>query len=170
MEQQSKVLMPSNKLGIIYGFGTGIVLVIYNFLLQVLNVQSRSLLYYVVIAIFLAGVLAFCYAFSRREENDTTFGGIFKGGFRMVAIVILVLVVATVITVVADPSIKADALKSNEAAMTAAKRSPAEIAQSMKSLKDNFVLMQVMGIVFSYIFYGVVFAAIGAALFRKNKA
>lgn len=161
--------MPSNKLGIQYGLVTGLLMVIYNFVLQFLKVAPDSLLYYVVVAIFFGGVLAFCFAFSKKEENDISFRGMFKGGFRMIAILTLVLLAATLITAFLDPSIRQESMNANRAAFVAQGKTPADVEIAMKNASDNFTLMLVMGVVFTNIFYGVVFTVIGAAIFRKNK-
>jgi len=169
MEQANKGALPSNKQGIIFGVITGIAMVVFNLIIRWKQVPQSSVINFFVLAIYLIGVLAFCFLFSKNDANDTEFKGMFKGAFRMVAIVTIVLLAAALINVAVDPSLKKEILDNNLAALEAAKKTPAEIDEAMKLSRDKFTLMIVMNTVFANIFYGVVFAAIGAAIFRKNK-
>lgn len=169
MEQQTKAGMPSNKLGIIFGAVTGLSMVIYNLILRLTHVADTSWLNFMVLVIYLIGVLGFCYAFSKEADQDTSFGGMFKGGFRMVAIVTIVLVTAALLNVLIDPNLKKEIMANNLAALKAAQKTQTEIDAAMKISSDKFTLTIVMTSVFSNIFYGVVFTLIGAVIFRKNK-
>jgi len=169
MALENKAVLPSNKLGITFGLITGLAMVIYNIVLRVTHVPDASWLNFMVLVIYLIGVLWFCFAFSKQEEQDTSFGGMFKAGFRMVAIVTILLVAAALINVWVDPGLKKEIMANNLAALKAAKKSQAEIDEAMKISNDNFTLTVVMASVFSNIFYGVVFALVGAGIFRKSK-
>jgi hypothetical protein len=170
MEQQTKAGMPSNKSGMIFGAVTGLSMVIYNLILRLTHVTDASWLNFIVLVIYLIGVLGFCYSFSKNAEQDTSFAGMFKGGFRMVAIVTIVLIAAALLNVLIDPGLKKEIMANNLTALKAAKKTQAEIDEAMKISNDNFTLTIIMSSVFSNIFYGVIFALVGAVIFRKNKA
>jgi len=87
MTAANNTVLPSNKSGIVFGLATGIAMVVYNLVLRTTHVPDASWLNFMVLVIYLVGVLWFCYAFGRNDRNDTSFGGMFKGAFRMVAIV-----------------------------------------------------------------------------------
>lgn len=169
MAIENKAALPSNKSGITFGLATGLAMVIYNLALRLAKVPDTSWLNFMVLAIYMIGVLWFCYAFGKNQHNDTSFGGMFKGGFRMVAIVVIVLVMAALLTIAIDPNIKQEIMNNNLTALIAAKKSQKEIDDAMKLAKDNFTLMIIMNAVFTNIFYGVIFTLLGAAIFRKNK-
>ncbi len=169
MAQENKAVLPSNKQGIIFGLVTGIAIVIFNLIVRWQHVPEKSTINFFVLAIYMIGVLWFCFSFSKNDSNDTSFAGMFKGGFRMIAIVTIVLLAAALINVWVDPSLKKEIMDNNLAALTEAKKTQAEIDNAMKLSRDNFTLMIVMNAVFSNIFYGVVFVLVGSAIFRKNK-
>ncbi|KAA5536289.1 DUF4199 domain-containing protein [Taibaiella lutea] len=170
MASETKAILPSNKLGITFGLATGLSMVVYNLILRMMHVPDASWLNFMVLVIYLVGVLWFCYIFSKNENHDTSFGGMFKGGFRMIAIVTIVLLTAALLTVFIDPSVKKEIMDNNLAALVAAKKTKAEIDSAMKLARDNFTLMIVMNAVFTNIFYGVIFALVGAGIFKKSKA
>lgn len=170
MISENKAALPSNKTGIVFGLATGIAMVIYNMALRMAHVPDASWLNFMVLVIYLAGVLWFCYVFGKNDSNDRSFGGMFKGSFRMVAIVTIVLVAAALINVWVDPNLKKEILANNLAALKAAKKSQQEIDEAMKLSNDKFTLTVVMASVFSNIFYGVLFSLAGAGIFMKRKA
>lgn len=169
MVSENKAALPSNKSGIIFGLTIGLTMVVYNLILKVAHVSETSWLDFMVLVIYLVGVLSFCYVFSKNEDNDTSFGGMFKGGFRMIAIVTLVLVAAALLNVWIDPNLKKEIMANNLAALKAAKKTQAEIDAAMKISNDNFTLTIIMTSVFSNIFYGVIFVLVGAGIFKKSK-
>lgn len=161
---------PETKgLGMIYGLLTGLVMIIYSLILHFSNVSMGSWLNFVVLAIFLAGVVAFCLAYGKSMNNQVTFGMVFKAAFRMVALTTLLMVAWALIAIFVFPEMKEKALEYSRQAMVEKKLSATQIEESMKFTRDKYTLLTTMMVMFSNLFYGVVFSLVGAAITKKDK-
>jgi hypothetical protein len=169
MEVQDKAALPSNKQGIIFGFATGLLMVVYSLILRAIHVPDDSRINFSVHVIFLLGILWFLYSFSKDTTHDNGFASLFKAGFRMVAIVTIVLLISTLLTVYLDPGMKERAMKYNMDILIKDKVKPAAIETEMKLAKENFTMSIVMATLYRNLFEGVLFSLAGAAIFKKNK-
>ena len=170
MEQQTKAGMPSNKLGITFGLVTGLAMVVYSFILKFIHAPERSPMNFVVYILFLLGVLYFIYNYSKDDSHANGFADLFKAGFRMVSIVTIIMLLTTLAMLYLDPSIKQNGLQGHLEDLQQLKKSPAEIVTEMKAAKENFVMSNVMSVLYLHIFLGVCFSAVGATFFKKDKA
>lgn len=170
MELQNKTATSSNKLSLWAGVAIGLAMVLFNLLLKIMKVPEDSKLNFAVLIIFLIGVMAFCYKYSQGADNDTSFGGIFKAGFKMIAVVTLILLAYSLLTFYFDPNLKAELLANNIAKIKALNKSPEETAEEIKNTNEHFTLALSMNVIYTNIFQGVILLLIGAGIFKKNKA
>jgi hypothetical protein len=168
MASENKAALPSNKSGIIFGLITGGAIVGYSFLMKFINAPEQSPVHFIAHLLFLLGVLWFIHSYSKEAGHDSTFKGLFKAGFRMVAIVTIVMLITTLLMLYMDPSIKEKSLQGYFEELQRLKKSPAEIKTDMAAAREHFVTSQVMSVLYLYIFEGVLFTLAGAALFKKN--
>lgn len=169
MAIEHKAVLPSNKLGIVFGLVTGGAIVGYSFLMKAIHTPVESPVNFVVHVIFLLGVLWFIYSYSKENTHENTFKDLFKAGFRMVAIVTLVMLVTTLLMLYFDSSIKEKYLQGYHVELQRLKKSPAEINSEIAKARERFTMSEVMLTLYQYIFEGVLFTLAGAALFKKNK-
>lgn len=166
--QQQKVGLNKGPL-VLWGFITGLLMVVYSYLLQVSKVPETATLKYWVLAIFALGVVTYCFRFAKINNNKVTFGDVFKAGFQLVALCTLVLVSWDVVSIMAFPELKTEALSIAREQMMADKIPQETIEQNLKVAADKYTTMTIMMTVFSNVFYGVLFSAAGALLTKKNK-
>lgn len=159
----------SKSLSISYGLLTGLAMVAYSLMLHFTNVSMTSWLNYVVLAIFLVGVLLFCLAYGKSKDHYVTFGNVFKAGFRMVALTTLVMLAWAIIAILVFPEMKEKSLEATQQQLVKQKMSAEKIEETMTMTRDKYTLLTVMVVMFSNLFYGVVFSLIGAAITKKNK-
>lgn len=159
----------SKGLSMNYGLLTGLAMVVYSLVLYFTNVSMTSWLNYVVLAIFLVGVLLFCVAYGKRKDHEVTFGNVFKAGFRMVALTTLVMLAWAIIAILVFPEMKEKSLEATQQQLVKQKMSAEKIEETMTMTRDKYTLLTVMVVMFSNLFYGVVFSLIGAAITKKNK-
>jgi MFS family permease len=159
----------SKGLSMTYGLLTGVAMVVYSLVLHFTNVSMTSWMNYVVLAIFLVGVLLFCLAYGKSKDHNVTFGNVFKAGFRMVALTTLVMLAWAVIAILVFPEMKEKSLEATQQQLVKQKMSAEKIEETMTMTRNKYTLLTVMVVMFSNLFYGVVFSLIGAAITKKNK-
>lgn len=164
-QQQDK----SKGLNLAYGLVTGLAMVIFGLALHFTNVSMGSWLNFIILAIYLAGVVLFCMAYGKSKDHFVTFGAVFKAGFRMVAFTTLIMLAWTIIAIFLFPEMKEKALEYSQQQLVERKMTAEQIEQSMKMTRDNYTLGVVMYVMASNLFFGVIFSLIGAAITKKNK-
>jgi phosphatidylglycerophosphate synthase len=152
-----------------YGLLTGLAMVVYSLILYFANVPLTAWYSYLILVIFLIGVLLFCVAYSKSKAHEVTFGSVFKAGFRMVAFTTLIMLAWTIISIFAFPEMKEKVLEESYQMMVQKKIPAKQIEESMQMTRDKYTLITTMGVMFSNLFYGVVFLLIGSAIAKKKK-
>ncbi|RYZ38208.1 MAG: DUF4199 domain-containing protein [Sphingobacteriales bacterium] len=101
----------SRRLGLVYGLLTGIAMVVFSLVLYFTHVSMDSWLNYMVLVIFVLGVVAFCIAYGRSQHQNVSFGMVFKAGFRMVAFTTLIMLAWAVLAIFVFPEMKEQSLE-----------------------------------------------------------
>lgn len=159
----------SKGLSITYGLFTGLAMIVYSLILHFANLPMESWINFLVLAIFLAGVVLFCMAYGKSKDHQVTFGNVFKAGFRMVAFTTIIMLAWGLLAILVFPEMKEKALEFSQQQMVKQKMTAEQVETAMKMTRDKYVLITIMTVMFSNLFYGVVFTLIGAAITRKNK-
>lgn len=151
-----------------YGLFTGLALIILALVLHFADLSYESWAKWLQFAIFLAAILLNAMAFSKANDHNITFGNAFSSGFKMTSIVTLILIAWTLISLQIFPEIKDKAL---EIAMTEMEKQNLSEEQAEKGLsmwRDNFTVLSIGAVLLAYMFWGLVFSLLGAAIAKKK--
>jgi|GEM_PF-466430 len=152
-----------------YGLLTGLAMVVCSLVLYFANVPAGSWLNYIVLVFLLAGVIMFCFSYSKENDYFVTFGSVFKAAFRMVAAATLVVVAWALLSSWLFPDMKEKALQDMMEQIVKSNTPREQIDQEMKMRSKYYTVFMTMVVLFSNLFYGFVFSLIGAAVTKKRK-
>lgn len=151
-----------------YGLFTGLALIILALVLHFSDLSYESWAKWLQFAIFLVAILLNAMAFSKANDHHITFGNAFSSGFKMTSIVTLILIAWTLISLQIFPEIKDKAL---EIAMTEMEKQNLSEEQAEKGLsmwRDNFTVLSIGAVLLAYMFWGLVFSLLAAAIAKKK--
>lgn len=158
------------QLGIRFGLGTALAMIGYSLFLHFGHVPQDSWLNYLVLPLFFLGVWVFCRAYSKSQDYLVSFKDVFKAGFRMVAFTTVMMIAWGWVSAWVFPEMKELALEATRQQLTASGLPETEIEKTMAQTRDKYLLIGTMTLLFSNVFYGVVFCLISAGIVKKKKA
>jgi hypothetical protein len=158
----------SRKLTLSYGITAGVAMGIFNLILYFTKVDYTSWINYIVLAIYAISVYAFLFHYAKSKQFQINYGGLFKAGFRCVAVITLVMLGFAIIGFYLTPEIKAATLEAGKQELLRQGNSAAEVDKQVKEASDKYNQVTAMFTVFSNIFYGVVLVALSALFVKKQ--
>jgi len=161
MEQ--KITTPSTK-GIIISLGMIIISMITTFLNAKVNGSFQWLGY----IIFLAGIILSISYYGKQVDHQSTFGNYFAHGFKISAIVTIIMIIYVVIFMSLFPEFKEKALDEARKGMENKNMSEEQVDKAFEMTKKFFTVFLIAGTLVSYLFFGAIAALIGAAITKKN--
>ncbi len=162
--------MEKKQTHIVYGFVTGIIMVVVGLVLYVTGLAFKSqAMSYVSQVPFLVGVIMNAMAYSKANDGFVTFGNVFGSCFKMSMIVALVMMVWSFISMFVFPEMKDKALTMMQEQMAKnPKVTDEQVEMSVNMMKKNWNVFMIAGAVFGTLFYGAIFSLIGGAVAKKN--
>jgi Protein of unknown function (DUF4199) len=164
--------MKEAKTQVVYGLGTGLVLIVTYIVFYVTGVafnRSLSWMQNLVFVPFFVGLLLNAYAFTEQNKGYVTYGKVFFNCFQATMIITLIMVAYTLLSSMLFPNIK-------EKAIALAREKMAENPQMTEEIMDQSIAMttkwwnviMVSSVVFMELFAGAIFSLI-VAIFPKKK-
>lgn len=162
--------MEKKQTHIVYGFVTGIIMVVVGLVLYVTGLAFKSqAMSYVAQIPFLIGVIMNAMAYSKANEGFVTFGNVFGSCFKMSMIVALVMTAWSFISMFVFPEMKDKALTMMQEQMVKnPKVTDEQVEMSVNMMKNNWNAILIAGAIFGTLFYGAIFSLIGGAVAKKN--
>lgn len=162
--------MEKKQTHIVYGFVTGIIMVVVGLVLYVTGLAFKSqAMSYVSQIPFLVGIIVNAMAYSKANDGFVTFGNVFGSCFKMSMIVALVMMVWSFISMFVFPEMKDKALTMMQEQMAKnPKVTDEQVEMSVNMMKKNWNVFMIAGAVFGTLFYGAIFSLIGGAVAKKN--
>jgi Protein of unknown function (DUF4199) len=162
--------MEKKQTHIMYGFITGIIMVVLGIVLYVTGLTFKNeAVQYIAQIPFLVGVILNAMAYSKANDGFVTFGNVFGSGFKMSLIVAIVMVVWSFIAMFVFPDMKDKVLAlAREKMLVNPKVTEEQIDMSLNVMKKYWTAIMVAGALFGTLFYGAIFALIGGAIAKKN--
>jgi len=162
--------MEKKNIHIMYGFVTGIIVVITSLILYITGLMFKgSYISMISMVPFLAGIIMNAMAYSKANDGFVTFGNVFGSCFKMSMIVAIVVVVWNVIALFALPEMKTKVIEmSREAMLKDHKASDEQIDMVINGMSKYWGYMAVGGAIFSTLLYGAFFSVIGGAVAKKK--
>lgn len=161
--------MEKKQTHIVYGFITGIIMVIVSLVLYLTGLMFKSNYMSMLSMVpFLIGIILNGMAYSKANEGFVTFGNVFGSCFKLSMIVAIVLVAWNVIALFALPEMKTKIMEIQREAYAKSKMSDEQIEMTMNMMKKYWNVFAIGGVILSMLFWGAIFSLIGGAIAKKN--
>ena len=129
---------------------------------------QQSMMQTLAIVIMVGGIVAFVNLYGKAKNNQVTFGNLFVYGFKITAIITLVVILCNVVFYLSFPELKAKILEASRQTMVAeGKKTDAEIEEVLKAARNGFWVYMAGSILFIYAIIGAVASLAGAAVTKK---
>jgi len=165
-------MMEKKNVHIMYGFITGIVMVITSLIIYITDISFKpggEKTIYVVYLPFLVGIISNSMAYSKANNSFVTFGNIFGSCFKATMIIILVMIGWGIISSVVFPEMKEKTLrKIQETLMKSQKMTDEQIDAYMSFMTKHWNTIVIGGTVLYNLFFGAIFSLIGGLAAKKN--
>src|ERR1035437_9318741 len=124
---------------------------------------------YIIYAIFIGGIIFSIYQYGKEIGNNATFGNYFSHGFKISALITLLMIAFIIVFMLAFPEFKEKILDLIRKSMQSQKNVTSDqIDKVIEFYKKGFWLIMIGGALLSYLFMGAIASLIGAAITKKN--
>jgi hypothetical protein len=139
-------------------------------IIYVFNLYEMNALSYINYAIFLGGLIYGAILYANQNNNNVTFGNVFAHGFKITAVVIVIMSVYTILSVkVLFPDMLEKIIEISRKKMAENPKMTDEmIEQAISMTKKYFVPFALGGTIIGTGILGAIGAAIGAGVAKKN--
>ena len=154
---------------ILKGAILGGISILFSIIIYVFNLYTTQWLSFLSYAIFIGGIIYGNILFANQNNNDVTFGNIFAHGFKTTAVVIVITVLYTVLSLFIFPDMVDKIIEISRTAMAKNPQMTDEIIeQGIAMTKKLFLPFAIAGAIFFTGFFGAIGSLIGAAVAKKN--
>lgn len=151
-----------------YALITALVMIVIGTALYFANVASESWAQWLVYIPFLGGLILNAQAYSKANQGYITFGQAFSSCFKATAIITLIMLAWTILSVYIFPDMKERAFEQAQLQMEKQGQSEEAMEMAMDMTRKYFTLFLVMGVLFGYMFFGAIFSLIAAATAKRK--
>src|SRR6188768_1841952 len=125
---------------------------------------------WVVNLVLLAAIIFACVHFANQKEGFVTFGNVFLHGFKISAVVTIIMLVYTLLAfTVLFPDMKEKIFEMQQAQMEKSGLDDDKLEQAMTMMKKYFMIFLVLGVIFGTLIWGSIASLVGAAVAKKKK-
>ena len=154
---------------ILKGAILGGISILFSIIIYVFNLYTTQWLSWLSYAILIGGIIYGNILFANQNENNVTFGNIFAHGFKTTAVVIVITVLYTVLSLFIFPDMVDKIIEISRTAMAKNPQMTDEmIEQGIAMTKKLFLPFAIAGAIFFTGFFGAIGSLIGAAVAKKN--
>ena len=119
--------------------------------------------------ILLIAIIFACVHYANQKEGYVTFGNIFAHGFKVTAVVTVILLIYTLLAMtVLFPDMKQRIFDMQQAKMEEQGLPDDQIEQGMSMMKKYFTLFLILGVIVGNLIFGCIASLIGAAIAKKK--
>lgn len=157
---------------LIKGMVAGAVMVAVNLALLATGKADSPATQYLFYILYAGAITWTLLGYYRSAEYTPKFGSIFNQGFRCFIIIAIINVVFTAVYSSMHPELAEEAANNYRTEMQKSKqqnRTPAEIEQDVKNIKEHFVTANIWAAVFGSLIIGAIFTAAGAGLLLMRR-
>ena len=145
------------------------ILIVISLVVYFLELFTEQWIQYVGLAVLFGGVIWAVINNGKERNNNVTFGNLFGFGFKVIAVVIVVMVLYTLLSGYLFPDMKTKIIEvARTRALANPNADPAQVKTGMDIFERNYTLFLVIGVVFWYLILGIIASLIGAAAAKKN--
>ena len=155
---------------VVKGVVITLILIVFGLILYFVDKLQHPGLQYLQYVILIGGIIWSCISYSKDMNANTTFGNLFAHGFKTTAVVIVLIIIYTILSVkllfpdIVDKSMEMGRKKMEESG----KLSDSQIDTQLTMMKDHFLLFAVSFTIILFGIVGCISSLIGAAVAKKN--
>ena len=162
MEQ--KITSPATK-----GIVISLILIVLSLISYFMDLSQNKPLQWVGYIVFIAAIIWSVYSYGQQVNYNSTFGNYFSHGFKVTAIVTVLMVIFTVILILLFPDIKEKGMEVARNKMEAKGNLTSEqITQALSITQKFFMIIVIVSSLLGYLFFGAIASLIGAGITKKD--
>lgn len=162
--------MEGKNIHLTYGLVTAITMIVLSTILYVAGLSFKPGMQYVTYIPFLIGIILNANAYSKVNEGMVTFGQVFTSCFKACAIITLITLVWSFISVkLIFPDIIDKTMELTRQKLVEKNMGDDQIEKALDMTRKYFIPFMVGGVIFGTMFFGAIFSLIGAAVAKKTK-
>lgn len=151
------------------GFVIGLVMIVISLGLYFTGLAFDTSVRWLTYIIFIIGVVIAIKQYGQQVNYNSTFGNYFAHGFKISALVTIIMIAYSVIFIAIFPEFKEQALDEARKQMQSNKNiSPESLDKAIDMTKRFFMIGMIGGILLFYLITGAIASLIGAAITKKD--
>lgn len=151
------------------GLVIGLVMIVITLGITFSGMAFDSTLRWLTYIVFIVGVVIAIKQYGQQINYNSTFGNYFAHGFKISALVTIIMIAYSVLFIAMFPEFKEQALEEAKKQMQANKNVSAEsMEKGIDITKRFFMIAMIGGILFFYLVTGAIASLIGAAVTKKD--
>ncbi len=150
-----------------YAFITALVMIIVGVVLQIADLSMTPGMQWIPFLVMLIGLILNAQAFSKANDADITFGQAFSSGFKASAIIAIVFMAWSVISLYIFPEIYTQVIEKMQEEMEKQQVSEEQREMTIEMTRKYFKVAAAGGAMVYALLFGAVFSLIAAAIAKK---
>jgi hypothetical protein len=150
------------------GFIIGLIMIAFSLTVSFLGLQSNSIFQWLGYGIFLIGIILAISQYGKQLNYNSKFGDYFAHGFKVSAVVTLLMIVFLIIFITVFPEFKDKAMDEARKSMTTKNLSEEQIEKAIDITRKFFMVFLIGGALLGYLLFGAIASLIGAAITKKD--
>ena len=152
----------------IKGFIIGLIMIAVSLTASFMGVQANGSFQWIIYCIFFAGIIFSIYQYGKQVNNNSTFGNYFAHGFKVSAMVTILMIAFLVIFMTVFPEFKEKAMDEAKKSMSSKNLSEEQVEKALDITKKFFMVFLIGGALLGYLLFGAIASLIGAAVTKKD--
>jgi drug/metabolite transporter (DMT)-like permease len=151
------------------GLVIGLILIIISLAIYFANIDVNGPVKWAGFIVFIVGIIWSVNSYGKQVDYNSTFGNYFAHGFKVSAVVTILMIIYLVIFIALFPDFKEKMLEQTRAGMRQNdKMTEEQITQAME-ISRKFFMVGIIGFtLLGYLFVGAIASLIGAAITKKQ--
>src|ERR1035437_407380 len=150
------------------GFIIGLIMIAFSLTVSFLGLQSNSIFQWFGYGIFLIGIILAISQYGKQLNYNSKFGDYFAHGFKVSAVVTLLMIVFLIIFMTVFPEFKDKTMDEARKGMTTKNLSEEQIEKAIDITRKFFMVFLIGGALLGYLLFGAIASLIGAAITKKD--
>lgn len=151
------------------GVVIGLIMIVVALAIAFSGMEMNGPLQYIIYAVYIAGLIYSIHLYGKEIDHNSTFGNYFAHGFKIAALVTIIMIAYVIIFMYAFPEFKEKAMDTARKQMAANKNMTSDqVDKAMDITRRFFTVFLIGGALVGYLFIGAIASLIGAGVTKKN--
>jgi len=151
------------------GFVIGLILIILALVVYFANIKVNGPAQWIGYLVFIGGIIWSVNSYGKQINYNSTFGNYFAHGFKVSAVVTVLMIIYVIIFSFLFPDFKETAMEEARKSMQAKDNlTPDQISQGLEITRKFFLVFLIGGTLVGYLIFGAIASLIGAGITKKE--